>query len=229
VAAVAVAALAFAAVADAVSDPYRNTIATAPDLPLNQTTAGGWVDAAGEFWRVTLGTGDRLVVDYSVPAQSGCHPVNIYVYTPNITDSTVEAANPAAHGHTSDNGEFTFVAPFPGRWTVLFGQSCFGASLSYSFKAHLQQVTATTLSVPRHATAGKKFRVHGSVENVSAGKVVLRLSGPRSVHKTLPLANGKFAGAVLLTTRGTYRLRASYLGDASHRGSVAKAVVKVER
>jgi hypothetical protein len=227
-AAVAVAALAFAALADAVSDPYRNSIATAPDLPLDQTTAGGWTDAAGEFWRITLSAGDRLAVDYSVPSQSGCRPLNIYVYTPNITDAEVETANPAARGSTPNDGEFTFIAPFAGRWTVLFGQSCFGASMSYSFTAHVRRFTATTLSVPRHVAAGRKLRIRGSVKNVLDGKIVLRLSGTRSVHKTWPLTNGRFAGAVRLN-RGTYRLRASYLGDASHRGSFAKAVVKVGR
>ena len=77
-----------------------SSIASAPDMPIGQQVASGYTHPQyGEFWRVNLSAGDELVIDYGVPAGSGS--LDLYVYSPGVTDYTLSDAEPAVSDETA--------------------------------------------------------------------------------------------------------------------------------
>jgi len=124
-------ALALAAVALAATLNGGDSIASAPNLPLDQTTASGWtlstgldnVNSYGEFWRLQMNAGDRVILDLAntQASCSGAAP-SINILTPAVTDFTLSKA-PWAFNDDSNGAskyESVWAAPSAGRWTLFF-------------------------------------------------------------------------------------------------------------
>lgn len=211
-----------------------STIANAPDLPLGEQVASGWSlplqDRYGEYWRLSLKAGDRLVIDVGV-TQTACASGSsrgIDVYSPSVTDYTVGRASPTIeHGtNFNDKDEFVWIAPSPGRWTLFF-YGCI--KMSYEFTAHLQQFTRVAVSAPTLVAVRHPIRIRGRVTPVASGKVSIKLStrGGTSSKVVAIKRNGAFTGSFTPKTAGTYKVKVNFYGDSSHRPSAASAVVHV--
>src|SRR5207237_2811414 len=88
-----------------------SSIANAPELPTGTAVSGG----GSEFWKVTLAGGDRLTIDYQ-PVNGGC--VHLYVYSPGVTDSTLDSTNSVTSDGSCVKHEFGWTAIGQGRWIL---------------------------------------------------------------------------------------------------------------
>jgi hypothetical protein len=109
-------AAAAAVVAGLAATPSRagggGSVASAPQLPLGQSiTSGGNGD---EFWRVQLSAGDTFVVDYQ--PVDGADEVDLYVYSPDVTDDTIDDTNALSADSAYGKREFTWTAPRAGNY-----------------------------------------------------------------------------------------------------------------
>lgn len=152
-----------------------------------------------------------------------------YVHAPTVTDYTYNDADEVQTSCTGDNGkrQFKWIATGGGRWILnLVG----GDVLGYQLTARVQHFTSVKLNAPRVAAARRPFHLTGSVAGVTSGQIALALTsrGQKPVTALVPLGkNGSFAWAPRAPKAGTWRVRATYYGDASHRESRAVAVVNV--
>jgi hypothetical protein len=112
------------------------SIARAHPLPIGRLFSSGWVNQdPGEFWRVTLHTGDRLTVDYA-NVSSNCDHVDLAIYAPNVTDYTLGNTNSIASDSAYGSHELVWVAPRAGRWIVHFS-AC--STNGFKFKARVHR------------------------------------------------------------------------------------------
>ena len=209
-----------------------NSIATAPDMPINQQVTSGWTNQKigadyGEYWRVSLEAHDRLVIDYGIQ-QNSCGYLYVWLYVPWVTDASIH------QGHTwtsrgnvgaDGEGEFAWVAYFGGRWVVEF-QGC--QTMSYGFVAHVQQFTHTTLTVPRVVAVGRRLQIRGSVTGVSAGRVTVSVASAKGWKRQAVVRiskSGTFSWSTRVGAAGGYKVEAAYSGDDAHRSSQAVATV----
>jgi hypothetical protein len=214
------------------------TIAAAPELPLGQQIASDG-SSGDEFWRVQLNAGDRLVIDWAVPAVCTCGGKQIDVYNPSVTDYTVPEAKATVQSKELGGccsgfarNEFVWVAPFPGEWTLAFANN---AQLAYTVIANVQRFTQTQVSAPTLVKHARPFTVGGGVSTAAVmptnSKVALTVNG-LGLSKPLKMvvaltSDGRFATHLRLPRTGTYTLRVTYYGDASHRASAATAKIHV--
>jgi hypothetical protein len=218
------------------------SIANAPDLPLNQQTVSGWSDQStangwtlGEFWRVDLDAGDRLLTDFSgVQQDPDCggwtsNAIRLAIFKPNVTDYTYDDAEPVAEATTNQNGkrEFGWVAPANGKWIVEFGGGC--PTVTYEFTAYVQKFTATKLVVPQLARAKHKLVIGGSISGVTSGNVLVLVKGPKGWKRQSTAsisAKSTFAWKMKLAGAGKYKVKVAYYGDHTHRASSASATIR---
>jgi hypothetical protein len=210
-----------------------NSIASAPSLPLGQTVASGWSEnnavantcCYGELWRVQLGAGDKLVVDWAQTQTSCGNNGQMLIWSPAVTDFTLSNTQPVADLGANDATKFEFgwIAPGAGNWTVMFSDC---AQTSYTFNAIIQTFTTTTLTPPPTlVSAGAKVRVRGTVTSARSGKVLVVVSGPKGfkrLGKVVPLRGGVFAVSLKLTKQGLYHFKVTFPGDAAHRPSTSR-------
>src|SRR5262245_7733339 len=109
-----------------------SSISTARALPLGRLVTSGWVNSdAGEFFRVSLHTGDRITLDYGLVGQS-CGGIEVRIYAPNVNDFTIGNSDSQADSSTGSNQELIWVAPVNGSWIVHFSDC---STNSYRFRA----------------------------------------------------------------------------------------------
>jgi hypothetical protein len=216
------------------------SIAAAPELPLSQQiVSGGTSDSSGnyrEWWKVTLGASDKLVVDYgfTLPSPGCCGPgVVVQVYKPDVTDYTIGNSDPVIEQGTHTKNELVFVAPSAGRWLLLVRDMCCAdgqQDIGYELTANVQTWTATAVTAPPLVASGKTERLRGQVKNATTGNVLVRLTGPKAVaptQKVVSLTNGAFSWSKKLTVVGLYHVVVSYPGDSGHQPSSARATFHV--
>jgi hypothetical protein len=90
------------------------SIASAPDLPLQASVSGG-SSGNSEYWGVTLAAGDKLTIDYQ-GVNGGC--VNLYLYEPGVTDSTINNTSSDVNRNTCSHDELSWTATVKGRWIL---------------------------------------------------------------------------------------------------------------
>ena len=209
-----------------------SSIATAPDMPINQQVTSGWTNQKigadyGEFWRVNLKAHDRLVIDYGIQ-QDSCGYLYVWLYAPTVTDASIHQGHTwvsRGHAGADGEGEFTWVAYFGGRWTLEV-QGC--QTMSYRFVAYVQQLTHTTLSVPRIVAAGQRLQIRGTVTAVSAGRVTISVTSAKDWERQAEVSvskSGTFSWSTRVGAAGRYKVEAAYSGDDAHRSSQAVATV----
>lgn len=219
-------------------------IATAPELPLGQSISGGSVkDDRGnyqDYWRVTARSGDVLTLDIASQSSNG---VTACLYTPAVTDSSLDDADCHASGAVQGvgSGTLTFNLSSGGRWTLaLRGATAQAQPFAYTLTAGVafsgitKQATATTVRAVRRARVGAPVLVVGSVNPFSTGRVKLQVRAPgvAAWHSLamIPLsADSQFSYRTRFRRTGTYRLRATYQGDATHRASTGLATIVIHR
>ncbi len=235
------------AVASAAVAGGGSSIAAAPELPLGQQQLGA--PRGIDYWHVTLGGLDQLIVDYGYTGSSdqyGGKRLEVCVVKPDVTDYTLKDAR-CATWNALDGGKAhtEFIAPIPGRWTVMVGKAydigyggCFSDDeiyptcqheTAYEITAYVKHYTQTSLSGPATAPTGTRVSLAGTVRGAVAGGVELQYRSrgwhQDGVAKLRP--DGTFA---YRTTRlagtpgGTFVMRAVYRGDAQHRSSVSNLI-----
>jgi len=236
----AVAALVLAGAAFSAASNGGASIAAAPPLPLDQTTASGWTETAvldnndwGEFWRLSVNAGDRFIFDLTKTANACVYSApGVMIYSPAITDFTLATANPVfQNGSNASKYESVWVAPSAGSW-ALFVSGC--PQASYTFLARVQQFTTTSTQVPSLVQHAHAFKATGTVSASAGpvgGKVQLRLKGPglgNGLSLVASIASGgRYVAKLKLANAGTFTLRVVYYGDAHHRSSSATAKIHV--
>lgn len=217
------------------------SIASAPELPLGEHIVdGAYVDEYGKkghWWKVTLHAADRLVLDYGNTLQTG--GFKFAIYRPDVTDYTLgqsrefAVANQVGGASPRQQEHFVWVAPSAGRWNLLLTgiSSSGGYDAGYEMTARVQRYTSTTLNGPRLVGARKTVTFRGTVRGISSGKVEMQTAKASGGWKSVALVATRAGGFFSWTTRtagaGTYRVRALYHGDASHRPSAAALTIRV--
>jgi hypothetical protein len=113
-----------------------STIAHARQLPIGRLVTTGWVNNdKGQYWRVSLHTGNRLILDYGA-ISNYCPHVDVHIYAPNVTDYTVANTDYIVGDVASPNHELVWAAPRAGRWIVYF-TDC--STNVFKFKARVRQ------------------------------------------------------------------------------------------
>jgi hypothetical protein len=214
-----------------------NYISNAPDLPIGTQVVSGclWAnrnqnwDYCAEFWRVNLSSGDLLVIDYGT---TNGYRVGLCLLSPGITDYTYSEAGcndlGGSDDYTDTKHEKQFIASVSGKWTLVVKGLTFGGDLAYEFTARVRHFTSTTMSAPLSARRGTRVWLRGTVSGASAGTVQIQdrtSAKTKALGSTKIQANGSYAYRVRLgTMKKTYRYRAIYYGDSSHRSSLSKIV-----
>lgn len=211
------------------------TIAAAPQLPLNQFTASGYVQKEpepiqGEYWRVEMPAGALLTFDGTVTSTCGDnnhHPeAYIYVFPPSTTDFTRREIPGVTDGLLNPNGELRFTAPYAGNWLLnvgIGGASC--GAFAYTFTAKVQVPTHATLIGARAIRTGASFSLTGSVAGVTNGSVaitILKRHHWKTIASGVPIASGIFHWKGRAGGPGRYTYRISYSGDSGHLPSSAQ-------
>jgi len=110
------------------------SIASAPPLPIGRQVSSGWANqSGGEFWRVALRGGDRIVFNYAATA-ANCSSVAMRIYAPSVTDYTLGSTSAIASDSAYGKRQFIWVAPRTGRWIINFAPGC--STDAYTFTAH---------------------------------------------------------------------------------------------
>jgi hypothetical protein len=216
------------------------TIAQAPQLPLDQLTASGYIQKEpepiqGEYWRVEMQAGALLTFDGTVTSTCGianAHPeAYIYVFPPSTTDFTRHETSGVTDQALNPTGELRFTAPYTGNWLLsvgIGGASC--GDFAYSFTAKVQEPTHATLQAPRSVHRGKSFSVGGSVAGAVEGSVVIQrlvVHHWMTLAPTVPLHGGTFSWRTRLSHRGREVLQVIYAGDSGHLPTSARCSVVV--
>jgi hypothetical protein len=220
------------------------SIAAAPELARGQSISGGSSkDGLGnyqEYWRVTAKSGDVLTLALSSQSSNG---VFACLYTPAVTDSNLSDAECRASGAVQGAGSqtLTFNLSADGRWTLaLRGATNQAQPFPYALTASIastgvtKQPTTTTLRAVRRARIGARVLLLGSVKPFSSGRVKLRAKAPGTTAwrllATVPLtADSQFSYPTRFRRVGTYRLRATYAGDATHLASTGSTTILIHR
>jgi hypothetical protein len=209
------------------------SIAEAAPLPLGTEVASGalrnrklnalpW---AAEYWKVAMGSGDRLVLDYGATNDLG---VGVCMLAPDVSDFTEQKAPCLASAITMDKTELRFTAPVNGFYTVRFAVNACACTdpLSYTFLARVAVLTRILLHVPKLVHHGALVHVNGVITGRATGAVALRISGSLSSRKIAAIRpGGKFSSAFRLRLPGRYTVTAIYYGNPSHAQSTSSARV----
>jgi hypothetical protein len=213
------------------------TIATAPSLPLAQKHASGWVESSspdnvsfGEFWRVQLNAGDHLIINATVTESCGGPggSLDVDVYAPSVTDYTIGHTDSVKSGEFDPNGQFVFVAPSTGDWTIFFNRGC--GSLAYDFTAFAKAPTHAVLTGPARVPAHRTVTLTGRISGISSGTVAIQVQVGRhwrTLGKVPVRPSGRFKFAARVGERHHYLYRAVYSGDTTHVASRAMFTVTV--
>jgi hypothetical protein len=211
------------------------TIAQAPQLPLNQQTASGYVQKQpepiqGEYWRVEMPAGALLTFDGTVTSTCGDnnhHPeAYIYVFPPSMTDYTRRETSGVTDAALNPNGELRFTAPYSGNWLLnvgIGGASC--GDFAYTFTATVQVPTHATLIGPRATHSGASISLTGSVAGITHGSATIAVRGRHhwtTIASGVPIASGIFHWKGRAGDPGTYTYRVSYSGNSGHLPSSAQ-------
>lgn len=230
-----------------------STIASAPDLPLDQIVVGGgtltippqqrslgtWFYQ--EFYRLNLTAGDQLTIDWET-TNGRCG--SMAMFDPSVTDYTVPDEDPASFGgaattdQTCKRSQLRLSAPSAGPWTLYLYDDCLScypenAQLAYSLTAHIRHLTRLGLrAFPTKIRAGRTVTIRGTSFGLTAGtRIVIRFSGsgPTLTRRVTIGNNGAFRLRQRLARRGTYRVNVTYAGDDNHLPSAVSAKVQVAR
>jgi hypothetical protein len=221
-----------------------SSIAAATPLPIGQPVLGGGIlngDGLGtwtykEFYRAALHSGDEVTVNAEA---TSVWSVRMAFYDPSINDFNMPSDDPyglggaagAAEVGGNDKGQFKFVAPSSGSWTLYLYNpclSCTSAQTSYALTAFVRHFTSVRLGGGSRVRVGSRARITGTMQGVRSGKVRVRLlRGGHTVRRaTVRISGGRFRWSPKLTRRGSYRVRAAYAGDGSHRSAAASRTVR---
>jgi hypothetical protein len=211
------------------------TIAQAPQLPLDQPTASGYIQKEpepiqGEYWRVQMPAGALLTFDGSVTSTCGDnnhHPeAYIYVFPPSTTDFTRHEVAGVTDTALNPNGELRFTAPYGGNWLLnvgIGGAPC--GDFAYTFTARVQVPTHATLIGLRATHSGASFSLTGSVAGITNGSAAIAVRGRHhwtTIASGVPIASGIFHWKGRAGGPGTYTYRVIYSGDSGHLPSSAQ-------
>jgi hypothetical protein len=139
--------------APAASAGGGTTIASAPELPIGATFAGGATTT--EFWRVTLAAGDTLTIDYQ---QLNNSHVDLYVYKPGTTDATVGSASYVASGETYSQSQFKWTATGQGVWILkVYSNHGYQLTTSVARTSSTQVAAGTSIAAAPELPIGATF------------------------------------------------------------------------
>jgi hypothetical protein len=207
-------------------------IASAPELPLGQQVQGGAPHSCSplrrEFWRLTLLRGDHVRLDLG--SLNG-HTVYVIIYAPDITDYTLNGATQLASVSTTTKNELTYIAPAPGRYTLLVGVGDCSYDLAYILTGYIQHYTSTSVTTPPLVETGKPFTVSGAVSGATSGNIEIRFTtaGQPTVSGTASITNsGAFQLKQTLNAGGQYKVQAIYHGDGNHLQSAASTQLRAD-
>lgn len=216
------------------------TVAAAPQLPLNQLTASGYVQKepepiGGEYWRVEMPAGALLTFDGTVTStcdDNNHHPeAYIYVFPPSMTDYTRRETSGVTDAALNPSGELRFTAPYPGNWLLnvgIGGASC--GDFAYNFTAKVQDPTHASLTASRSVRRGKSFSVEGSIMGAMEGSVVIQFLRHHrwiTLAPNVPLHGGTFRWETHVSHRGREVFRVNYAGDSGHLPTSAQRAITV--
>jgi hypothetical protein len=221
------------------------SIASAPELPLGVDIVSGTnhvEDArvcgdagdATEFYRVTLGVGDDLLLDYG--AESPDEVVGIGILPPSVTDDTLDQANCVlSQWAETGSDRVAFKAPYAGPWIVAVRA---GTTLNYGMSAQVLKYTHATLTGPRVATRGSLVILRGWIHGVmnsnpgaSARRATMERWGKHHAWKTLGAVllgpTGKFTYFWRPQRIGVVRFRVVYFGHTYYLPTSATHLMRV--
>jgi len=212
------------------------SISAAPALAIGRPTASGWSEqngldnlGNGEFWRAALGAGDQLTVDATVT--SGCNGLGFHFYPQSATDFTVQSLQTTADPSVERQGSVTFTAPSGGNWILWVTAGC--GTEAYDFTAsvaHAKKHTTLHLTGPARVRHRRSFTLRGTITPATAGVIALQVSNRghwRTVTTVAIGTDGSFRWRTSIRTRGRYRFRAHFGGDATHTASSSSVSVTV--
>lgn len=211
------------------------TIAAAPQLPLDQFTASGYAQTGsepigGEYWRVEMPVGALLTFDGTVTSTCGEKRggAYIYVFPPATTDFTRKEAQGVTDTGLEPNGELRFTAPYSGNWLLeVEGDWC--SDLAYTFTAKVQRPTHASLTAPRSVFPGKSFYLTGTIAGVTEGSAAIQLLAGhqwKTLASNVSLSGGTFRWKTSTRRKGRQVYRVIYGGDSGHLpASVQHAVI----
>jgi hypothetical protein len=181
--------------------------------------------------------GDQIVIDLGSTNKDW---VAVCLLQPDVNDYSVNDEPPCvATVSTSSKRQLRFIAPASGGWIVVVW-GCKGCGVfrpnavrvAYEFTAFVQRFTRVTLLAPARVSVGRRVKLKGTVEGagVATGVVdlVARVSGQWvPLGSTRLQAGGTFFFTPRLSQRGSFRVRAVYNGDSSHRASGTTVTLRV--
>jgi hypothetical protein len=212
-----------------------DSIAAAPELPIGQQQLNG--KRGPDFWRVTLGAGDRIVANYGTTDDR--LEIDLCLLSPAVTDFTLDRATCVKRRGTDSKTQLTHIANPGGRWTLLLQECtwtshpmrCLDTPIAYELTAYVQRYTVTTLAGSTRVRAGTVVVLQGRVRGVSTGRVeiAVRATGKRwqATGNARIGRDSRFTTRLRLTSRGPTAIRARYRGDQSHRPSARTISVRV--
>jgi len=218
------------------------SIANAPELPLFGDVVGGTSNIEGahvcgaagdatEFYRVSLGAGDVLTLDYwgTLPDEI----VGIGILSPSVTDSTLDQAN-CVLSQSAGSGRVAFNAPYAGSWIMAVRAA---TTLGYRLEPNVQKYTRAALTGPKVVKRGSLVILGGGIHGVMNSNA--GASARRATMQLWKHSRWKTLGAVLLGPAGRFeyfwraqqvgvaRLRVVYFGGAHYLPSRATHSVRV--
>jgi hypothetical protein len=201
------------------------TIARAPELRDGRPVRGGGAaNRSVEYYRLPLNARDITYIEFVATSTRIGSDVRVDVFSPEVTDATVQEARPVARGATRTTHQLRFQAPRRGRWIVRVRTP---PAVGYHLAAWLLRVTRATMSGPRSVRAGGRGLFRGRISGVATGSVVFQSTRGRGWRTlgTAAIRRGLFSFRRTFSAPGVYRSRVVFAGDRSHQGSASNVVV----
>lgn len=199
----------------------------APAVASGATVTGGatTIDGYGpnvggktgnEFYRVTLGFSDHLVVDFTNVTGYG---TGVCVFDPGVTDYTLAQADCLTDIHSSSatsKGHLEYIAPTAGSYLLAVHATDSGKSWAYSANVNVLRASTVTLTGKTTVKAGRSVTLRGQF-SPAASVAGLQLQALKSGHwqpisSTNTKPDGTYSFRVKLGAKGRYKLRAYFGG-----------------
>ncbi len=208
----------------------------APTVASGSTVSGGATTINGtgpnvggktgnEFYRVTLGFSDHLIVDFT---NITGYDTGVCVFDPGVTDFTLTNADCLEDVHTSSStnkAQLQYVAPVAGSYLLAVHTSGSGQSWAYQAAVNVLHSSTVSASGPASVKVGHKIKVSGQASVAGAFTLQLKSGGWRTVRQGQTKADGTFKVSVKATHTGLYKFRVlfaanGYLGSKSSKVKV---------
>jgi hypothetical protein len=230
---------AFASVTVGAAAGGAPSISAAPLISVGQQQINA---VAGiDYWHVKLLQGDRLTLEYGPQKEN--HWVEVCVYRPGVTDTTVATDRCYAGSQSLRDDSLAVTARPSGVWTIavrpypgcsssggVTDPRCTNAGVEYKLTAIVQHETHMRLSAPNLVRAGERVRLSGALQGAH-GRVLLETSLSNGDWTTLNIERvdsaGRFAATMRARQAGSLRVRATFPETPQYAGSSATVTIRV--